>query len=938
MKTLMQSNATRTARRRRGKLRQRLTSLMMMLVILVPFAQAFVAPAQKTNAGTVGSRLPVSYEQKEDGTYPTYYWTTGSGDSTVRNHTGGQEKPNPVLNEGAQAYTEAADETFLKFGADSSNPDYKIRKFATPVEGTNGLYNVNLDVYGNQVENKTSVAIELVVDMSGSMKDGMDDSGVTRRDAVVQGITSFINAVQDQYKGKLDRIQLGAIAYSSDGRKYTNFSVPMRALSESATASMTEQVQATDRRGNPETDWRGNPVYETVSVEKEASQGDIIINQFENASANGGTFTQKALRNAKNALDNSNSANKMMVLLTDGVPTYAYGNDGGTIGSGSSDGTKGGKHAEKTWPGTIAEATSIKNGGVEIHALGIQLEGPSDQTDLSTLQIADKMRQIASPDQYAPANTADEVEDYLLKQASIISAFFDTVSGGTITDPIGDAFTFDQTANPTVTWLTPDNHPDALPTVFEDNGQVSVSGLTLGKDQGVRISYQVRLDTEKDGVTPGVWYQMNGRTTLTPNTTDPVVDFGVPSAKAPATTIKVHKNWQSLGLKDTEAPTQVTVTVRRTSTAGTTKDESLTLTKDSEWAGSLTEPLYDRMGNAFTYEVLQDETADVSLDTYIQQAPDIAPGEIEITNRQYGVEMQKWSTDPDQQLSGDDLSGLEFTLHHYTDGNFSTEAEAPSVTDGALQALQPGFYGIQETGAPQGYQLDTKTYLFQLTDQGQWLSFGERGKRTDGTPVNADGTDLGQVGDQQDRQDQLIVSDKHPNILQLKKYDEPLPSLTLRIAKTDELGQYLKGADFMLTPPGGKAGKVTSNDQPKGVAFEAKLQAGETYTVKETKAPFGYRPNATEVTIEVADDGTSATVKVGGKPIATDGVAVSDYQLSQDGRTLTLKVKNHPIVVLPHTGGSGWQSHLGLALVLLAFAAVMAAVVSVERREVRNHD
>ena len=70
--------------------------------------------------------------------------------------------------------------------------------------------------------------------------------------------------------------------------------------------------------GNVTTHNSSNP-FRTASLEKQN-----LLNDINSLSASGGTFTQAGLRQAEILLAGSNADNKVIVLLSDGVPTYSY--------------------------------------------------------------------------------------------------------------------------------------------------------------------------------------------------------------------------------------------------------------------------------------------------------------------------------------------------------------------------------------------------------------------------------------------------------------------------------------------------------------------------------------------------------------------------------------------------------------------------------------
>lgn len=204
---------------------------------------------------------------------------------------------------------------------------------------------------------------------------------------------------------------------------------------------------------------------------------------------------------------------------------------------------------------------------------------------------------------------------------------------------------------------------------------------------------------------------------------------------------------------------------------------------------------------------------------------------------------------------------------------------------------------------------------------------------TSGSVINGQQT-LNPVGD---KSDDFTVTGDHQQILTLTKYDEPKPSMTLRVIKQDNQSQYLAGAAFTLQPSAGEAETITSSATSEGQAFATKLIADGTYTMSETKAPDGYQSNPAKIAIQVATTGKEATVTIDGEALKP-GESKNGYTLAIDGSTITLQAINQPLAILPHTGGQGYQRLLGIALGLNSAAFLLLLVVLIKRRVVKQHD
>jgi hypothetical protein len=889
---------------RTGHLFAVLLILMSMLTGLVTSGSSVV---------TAAANIRPTYQTDANGTYPTNSWQV-TGQQNVINQRGGDQVSGWDNNTTWDGDATNTTNSYLKFG-DPNNPDYQIRKYAKETN-TPGLYDVYLNVKGNTQQNVKPVDIVLVVDMSGSME--FNRYNTNRAGAVRTGVKNFLTSIQNAGLGNY--VNVGLIGFSSPG--YIG----------------------------------GESGYISVKLGKagNASQQQAI-NGALSPRFQGGTYTQIGLRQGSAMLNADASGNKkMMILLTDGVPTFSnevinsewingtlYGTNfgssrdepGNTAQLGWPYIDSSGNRIYDTWPATLGEAKKAKDSGNEVHALGIQLA--DDRKYMTKEKIRQNMQLITnSPDLYEDADSADAVEAYLNNQAKDIIKNFNTVTDGTITDPIGTQFQYANNQT-TVTSVGKQAVPASeLPSAAIQDGQLTVNHMNLGQDQEVQIHYQVRIKTEDAGFKPDFWYQMNGETLLTPKAGAAAVDFGIPSGRAPATTVYVQKQWRQLS--NQSLPDTLNVTVQRKVADGSLDpnwQQTLVLKKADNWKASFTAPAYNNQGQSFSYVVKSEDASGIDLSSFISsQNMDQQTATLTLTNQQYGFQFQKKTTDG-TDLSTDQLKAMQFNLTQYSDNSFQQASKTNAITSTDLQALAPGYYGIQEAAAPTGYQLDGTTYLFQLTSDGQWQYHGTKDNVTSGSVINGQQT-LNPVGD---KSDDFTVTGDHQQILTLTKYDEPKPSMTLRVIKQDNQSQYLAGAAFTLQPSAGEAETITSSATSEGQAFATKLVADGTYTMSETKAPDGYQSNPAKIAIQVATTGKEATVTIDGEALKP-GESKNGYTLAIDGSTITLQAINQPLAILPHTGGQGYQRLLGIALGLISAAFLLLLVVLIKRRVVKQHD
>lgn len=872
-------------------------ALLMGSIVTSSFLQPMLT-------ASAASDIIPQYTNNSSGISPTNSWTI-PGQNTVINHQGGDTTNGWDKNSSWNGDSSDTSKSYLKFGTDTSNPDYQIRKYAKETS-TPGLYDVYLNVKGNKLKVYKPIDIVLVVDMSGSMH-SESNGGTDRITAVKTGIANFFSQIKNSEFAKY--VNVGLVGFSSPDKYGMNLN-----------GFVSAPISKSDNQDNI---------------------NDILNNKLAESNFKGGTFTQLGLRQAQNMLSNQDSNNKkMLILMTDGVPTYSNKVVTAVASGGMSYGTSfdyskynapgvtsafndypnnwdnykqqymfNGKNyyynvnnlpINDTWSGTLGEAAISKNTGTEIHALGIQLANDyysKDRLYLDKNAIRERMNLLASASHYQDADDADGVQKYLYDQAQTVLSQFNTVNQGTISDPLGSQFIYGDDT-PTVKSVG-SSVVQNLPTVTKSNGSISVSNMNLGKNQEVQIHYQVHLNTESDDFQPDYWYQMNGTTTFTPTKDSNAVEFGVPSAKAPGTAIKVTKQWEVL-VDSSKRPDSINFNVTRTvNNQSTNWQASGILSKSDNWAKTFKQltknnqsvwlPAYDNNGNTFNYQVSSEAT-----DGYISSIAN-KTNESTITNTQYGLIIDKYASN-----STNKLTGAEFIVKS-TDGK-----QSYTLKDNQLQQLTPGDYTIQETKSPSGYQLDSTVYRITLSQDGKWSSNGQginvKSPTTDGNGYK-DGFSIAT--------DKSNNTDKN-NVVRFVKNDV-FKKFDLTVNKVDKTtGNALKGAKFTLTDAAGKTSSYKETDPTATFTFE-NLSSG-TYTLKETKAPDGYITSQ-DVTIVISDGGS---VKV----TNNNGDWKSTSQNDAGNNQISLTVKNTNKTVFPSTGGSGNELYLIVGGVFILIAAL----------------
>ncbi|EGP5669312.1 SpaA isopeptide-forming pilin-related protein [Enterococcus lactis] len=769
----------------------------------------FTLPRLSLPAVTVSTNQTISTEYTTDdqGTYPKANWQP-TGNTNVLDHQGNKNGSNQW--DGINSWDgDPNDRThsYIEYGGTGNQADYAIRKFAKETT-TPGLFDVYLNARGNVQKDITPLDLVLVVDWSGSMNDN------DRIGEVKIGVDRFVDTLADS--GITDKINMGYVGYSSEGHNYSNGTVQMGSFD-----SVKNQVKSI------------TPSW-----------------------TNGGTFTQKGLRDAGDMLSVPNGHKKVIVLLTDGVPTFSYkvqrvhaqssSNYYGTQFSNTQDRPGNtslisriydapdqnnlSRRIDSTFIATIGEAMALKERGIEIHGLGIQLQS-DPAAGLSKAEVESRMRKMVSADEkgdlyYESADHATDISEYLAKKAVQISA---TVSNGQINDPIAEPFIYQPG---TLSVKSVGTNPTTVtPTISIDGNTIKSNQIYLGKNQEIQIHYQVRIQTENEDFHPNFWYQMNGRTTFQPSIdTDELAEFGIPSAKAPGVNLHIKKLWEEFDNNPANRPDQVTFEIQRNHTTDAaawkngyiritkpTKDtantweradvEKLSANSGESYQEILSLPQYNNQGQAFSYQTIKElpvpgyDSQQINALTW-KNTKQFTPLDLKITKNSSTGE--KDLIGAVFKLTGDSIDTL---LTDNGDGTYSLPEN--------VKLQKEMTYTLTETKAPEGHELSKKTtWKIKIASNGT---------------VTVDG----KIVTTSDDTIQLTI-------------ENPFIEIPIAVRKYTMQGtgkeMNLKGAAFALQKKETNGAYQPMDNQTtneKGLAIFDSLTPGE-YRVVETAGPAGY--------------------------------------------------------------------------------------------------
>lgn len=798
------------------------------------------------------------------GTFPTNSWQP-AGQTNVINHQGNKER-NFATWDGVTSWNGDPSDTthsYIQYG--EKQTDFAIRKYAKETSKP-GLYDVYLNVKGNKQEDIKPVDIVLVVDMSGSMESSQSNGWNDRAGAARNGVKNFLQTIKDAGIG--DYVNVGLVGFSSPG-------------------------YVTGPNG-----------YLTVPIGKASDTSHInAINNALKPKFTGGTYTQIGIEQGQQMLAGSSNENKMMIVLTDGVPTFSKKVTAAQTIDGTTYATKFGNRLDEpgntsklnrsyvvgswgnrtnidsTWPATLGAAKIAKDAGLTIHLLGIQLS--KDGNFLTEQQVRDRASLIATPGKYKDAETTDDVSDYLNEQAKNVVKSFNTIVNGSINDPLGDQFSYEGT--PTVKSIsTGDSAVTNLPTVNQSNGKVTTTELNLGKDQEIQIHYQVRINTEDKDFTPEKWYPMNGQTTLTPNGDNPdnKVDFGVPSAKAPGVKLDLKKIWEEYDKDTSKRPDSLNFTLNRKDTTesnswkqgfirlsksdvatDTNVWEKTNIEKVAETQGateSLWLPQFNNKGKDFAYSFEEAtvngyESSSNAATTIWTNKKIYTPLALEITKiSDQGKTPLKGAV---FKLSGGSLPNAGVELKDNGDGTYT-------LSDDKYKLQLNTEYTLTEVTPPAGHTATTTSWKVNVSAEGK-------------VTINDAVTGI-EIKDNTIKYTIENEFTKRP--LLVEKYNK-------------DSGKTLDGAKFTLKQYDDKwtnDGKVVGDDLIGNDAKSFASLAPGYYSLEETKVPTGYKKDDTVFKFQI--DSAGKLLDANGKEITANSKPTTDgFYLTSDNKIVLIK-------------------------------------------------
>ncbi|MDE1549519.1 Cna B-type domain-containing protein [Jeotgalibaca caeni] len=643
----------------------------------VPTYQVVVPPNNPMALRTT-TPTPAYTNNPINGIYPLTYTQS---DYNIRNY-------NPQLWEYKEAY-------LTKYATKTSIP---------------GQYDINLKVQGKSIESTQTIDIVIVYDNSNSM----GDSG--RFTSAKNATKTFIDGLLNATTNSGNQIRMALVTF-------------------------------------------GEKLIDEYSHYSFTTNGESLKNKLPTYANGGGTNTQSGLSKAADIMSTSTAQTKVIVVISDGVPTYSskatqsidntptdgivnYGisaptkrgttfsniilGDGttfdlyeGFLGLGKKTYSIDGYEVLNHGWATMSQAVLMKNAGLVIYGLGIQINAGAGATQQEALNV---MKNIASPGKFYNAAQVNEISQLL---ANISSQISKTITNGSVEDPMGNMILLDKGSDneflPEDYKLTGSSGLKLSDLIIsaDENEQITINNLKLGEDEWINLKYTIHIKTEDPNFQPEFYYQTNGITTLTPTSTTPTqkLNFPIPSIKAPGVSVSGLKTW----VDDTpeDRPEVISLQLQRkipTTNYQDIPEKTVQLQAQIKQAQSYTFnqlPAFNNFGKYYTYTVKEiDIPAGYVLTTSGYNLRNtLKKGSLIIEKRdEKGITIK--GTDPTLQATFQLKQGETVVQTLMTD-------EAGRVT---FSGLKVGTYTLTETDSPDGYTKDPAVYAVEVSLSGSKIS------------------------------------------------------------------------------------------------------------------------------------------------------------------------------------------------------------------------
>ena len=467
-----------------------------------------------------------------------------------------------------------------------------LKKTVAENPSKQGLFDVTLDIKGNQITYPLDIV--LVIDYSSSMNG-------EKLANVLKGLQEFGNELGSSLSN--GNVKIGIVAYNRyvyETNGFTNnlddLENFLRNIAESHTGTFMQKGLIA---GDTLLKNQGRPEAEKMMVHI----GDSSANRSYLPSENAQTYN-----------------NTGEIIDYNGFHTAIYYKDFQTnsekFNTSDNISDTNGTLVEKSvvTDATLGTAVAIKETGVQLYSIGT---APTSRGEYIARNLASSEKNYHSIDE-----NLTELGEAL---KGIANAVDNTIPNGTVSDPLGqgillqgsgnfnsDAYTLKGwRKNAENEWVSADDLITNV-AVNENNQVITLSNISLGSNERITLTYSIRIDTESSDFRGEYW--CNQRTTLDPTGDGNLLDFPIPSIKAPKVQLGVEKKWENA--TEDLIPNQIDYQIKRSPLVNQQAwnvSPTLSLTKENGFKTKISNisidgktsdlPLYNNAGETIAYTI-----------------------------------------------------------------------------------------------------------------------------------------------------------------------------------------------------------------------------------------------------------------------------------------------------------------------------------------------
>lgn len=733
--------------------------------------------------------------------------------------------------------------------------------------GNDGEFSVQLDMLGQTLNQKKDSYVVLVIDRSGSMEGD-------RWDKASEAIAKFSDSL---LKDKSNHLSL--LTYET---KNSQPSVEVVKYNNNYFTNDSSKIYTKKRY------W--GRTY-TVSLNNVTGPN------------NGGTPTFFGVKKGLDILNDSklvpNGANKILITLTDGVPTqwpsssttseFKITTNSGTntdVFTATSGFGGNGIRYESQNP-NMSQGMKInqdyikniflKNADTMKFGVGINVaENLSEAPNIKNKEITDFLSALGPDGVFNSSN--NDISSMLEKINSKITSY-DSLLDGSFEDPISDSFEY---VSNSFTQKTISRTSDLKVTEGANstnfslaNNKITATNLTLSstdpnKFMGYRLTYKLKI---KNGFKDGRFQQANGQTTLGDSADTIAADYIVPSARYQTRTITA-----SSVDGNKAAVNGATYVLERKKADGTWEViETKTASSSTNTVTFTTVAARDTSGNIFTYRVTQNKVGNYAMPEKqtVIQPKDWLSDKQNLTFENPALKAEIAFTKVNELQTP--MAGVSFTLS----GNGITAITKETDKDGKISfgSYPVGKYTLKETKTNAGYQLLAEKTIEIVEENGT-------------AKAKLEGQPLDKI------QNTLLATNL---VFETFDYNDKTTPLD---------GKYT------VKDSGGKTVTDLSNLMPG------------RYQFNQTQTSTAYQLLKDTIYFEITKDGQIREIDQSGNPVTAKSSQVTfTYTLATDGKSknqLKITVLNLKKGQLPETGGFGHFFTNRLAVIFASLGLLVA--------------